>query len=125
MKSPVRAAVWFLALILFIYAVYSIVMWSTRAAPGTAQEPPPAQASDATDPALTLASSETKPAPTAEAPAQGDRPFGQLPPFQTRRTSPGEEFYSQGQYDKAIEFWEGMAKQGDIEANYRLGKEYL
>jgi hypothetical protein len=92
-------------------AIYSAILWAQRPKPGAAA---------ALDPVASAQAAEVQ--PTTEKPAQ---PKGEdAPSFQTRRTSPGEEFYRSGNYDKAIEYWTGMAKQGDMESNYRLGREY-
>lgn len=112
MSQPFRAALWAVALALLISAVYASVLWAQRPQAGAAAEP-----------ALMPSAVAAEAQPTAENPAQ---PAGTgAPTFQTRRTSPGEEFYRSGNYDKAIAYWTEMAKQGDMESNYRLGREYI
>lgn len=115
MTSPLRAVVWFVALGLFLTAVFAVVQWSQRPLPG-------AEAQDAS-PSVVASATASEVQPTAENPAQPAGPGA--PAFQTRRTSPGEEFYRSGNYDKAITYWTEMAKQGDMESNYRLGREYI
>jgi TPR repeat protein len=126
MTSPVRALAWLVALAAVFYAVYSVVTWANRpplGGPPQAEAPAeqlgPVSAVAAETPAASPAAT-----PTAEAPAAPATPAGQTPAYQTRRTSPGEELYRAGHYEKAIEYWTGMAKQGDVESNYRLGREY-
>lgn len=114
MKSPLRAVLWLAALSLLLAAVFAGVLWAERPLPGASsaatQVIPSAQAAEAQ--------------PSAEKPAQ---PAGDsaAPAYQTRRSTPGEEFYRSGNYDKAIVYWTEMAKQGDMESNYRLGREYI
>lgn len=125
MKSSLKTALWLLATAALVTLAYAGTMWLSRPAPGEAAGSlafPSAQAADATP--------VREEQPTAEKPAQPaaggpGRPFGSLPAYQTRRTNPGEELYRAGQYEKAIEYWTTMAKLGDIESNFRLGREYL
>lgn len=116
MPSFARAALWAVALALLVTATYSAVMWAQRPKPGAEAAP-----SASADPIGSAQAAE--PEATAENPAQPGA--GPAPAFQTRRTSPGEEFYRTGNYDKAIEYWTEMAKKGDLESNYRLGREYI
>jgi TPR repeat protein len=115
MPSLFRAAVWAVALVLMLAAVYAGVIWAHRPAPGA----------QAAGPDLVASAQASEPQPTAGKPAQpANDPAAAGPAFQTRRTSPGEEFYRTGNYDKAVAYWTEMAKQGDMESNYRLGREY-
>jgi hypothetical protein len=111
MPSFARAALWTVALVLMLAAIYSAILWAQRPKPGAAAALEPVASAQASEPQA-----------TAENPAQ---PAGAgAPAFQTRKTSPGEEFYRSGNYDKAIAYWTEMAKKGDMESNYRLGREY-
>jgi tetratricopeptide (TPR) repeat protein len=112
MPSFARAALWAAALLLMLAATYSGVLWAQRPAPGAESSFTPVASAVAAEPA-----------PTAEKPAQPDA--SAAPAYQTRRTTPGEEFYRTGNYDKAIAYWTEMAKKGDMESNYRLGREYI
>jgi TPR repeat protein len=105
MPSFARAALWVLALVLMLSAIYAGVLWSQRPTPGAGP-------------------SSAAPIASAQA-AEATQPPAAAPAFQTRRTTPGEEFYRTGNYDKAIAYWTEMAKQGDMESNYRLGREYI
>ena len=118
MPSLFRAALWAVALILLLAAIYSAVLWSQRPQPGAEAKAPVPEA---------IASAQAAEVqPTAEQPAQPAQPPGDAAPaYQTRRTTPGEEFYRTGNYDKAIAYWTEMAKKGDMESNYRLGREYI
>jgi TPR repeat protein len=125
MTSSVRALAWLVALAAVVYAVYSVVTWVNRPPlGGPEQSEAPAALTPASAVAAEAPAQPPAATPTSEAPAAPPTPAGQAPAYQTRRTSPGEELYRAGQYEKAIEYWTGMAKQGDVESNYRLGREY-
>lgn len=102
MKSPLHALVWFIALAVTVLAVWALVQWYTRPAPGTAGLSPiqAAQASPAPQPPSLM---QPPPAPKDE----------------------GEKLFRLGHYDKALVFWEAAAAKGDAYAAYRLGVEYL
>jgi TPR repeat protein len=133
MSSPSKAALWLAALGLFVYAAYSATLWGTRPAPGTQAPAASAAAGEGTEmPGAVAAEAETQGEgqpvvvpPDAEPLPKPAREFGVLPPYQARKTSPGEEFFNQGNFEQAIAFWTGMAKQGDRESHYRLGVEYF
>ncbi|HAH09981.1 MAG TPA: hypothetical protein DCL54_13045 [Alphaproteobacteria bacterium] len=109
MRDPVRTALWFAALGLYVWAAYALVMWATTPAPEPAK-------TSGLIPSAVAAEPKAAPAP-AQAPAK--------PTYTMRKTSPGEEFYRMGQYEKAVAFWTDMAAKGDAESHYRLGLEYF
>lgn len=102
MKSPLHALVWFIALAVTVLAVWALVQWYTRPAPGTAglSAIPAAQAS-----------------PPTQAPS-----VMQPPP---EPKDEGDKLFRLGHYDKALVYWEGAAAKGDTYAAYRLGVEYI